>query len=275
MDCCCFRPVFTGEGADEDVQPTRITLQYPVRGASERFILLTPKVGDGEYDPIQEIVRIVRAVLESESFSSFPPPPLFLPSSPDSIFRPIDQSDLPCSLHHLCVDFLPPPAATSAAPSPLPFSAPSPIAIPPSPLNPSYSSLPTPPPAPIPTPLTTINPPSPRPPQPSHNHFPSSSVDDTPTESSRILRLLARSTAPNILSLSLFLEAVTRYNALIYRALESGEIQQTMKNMKGLKAEIWSLLGEQVYQRVVGPKTESLSVSSLSSFSSFLSTDVS
>ncbi|KAL7414393.1 histone methylation protein DOT1-domain-containing protein [Mrakia frigida] len=219
-DSHVYRPFFTGEGADEDDQPTRITLQYPVRGASERFVLLSPKVSDGEYDPIQEIARIIRTVLEN---------------------------------------FLPPPASTSAAPSPLPFSAPSPIAIPPSPLNPSHFSLPTPPSAPVPTPTPTTNPSSPRPPPPSHNHFPSSSIDDTPTESSRILRLLTRSTAPNILSLPLFLEAVTRYNALIYRALESGEIQHTVKNMKGLKAEIWGLIGEQVYQRVVGPKTESLS----------------
>lgn len=59
----------------------------------------------------------------------------------------------------------------------------------------------------------------------------------------------------------MFLEAVTRYNALIFRSLESGEIQEAIKGMKGLKTELWGLIGEQVYQRVVGPKMDDLGVS--------------
>ena len=62
----------------------------------------------------------------------------------------------------------------------------------------------------------------------------------------------------------MFLEAVTRYNALIFRSLESGEINETVKNMRGLKTELWGLIGEQVYQRVVGPKMDDLVVSILS-----------
>jgi hypothetical protein len=83
-----FGAVFEGEGVDPD-KPVTVEIQYPAVGASERFLLLTNRNGDDEYEPIMEIVKIVRTVLESK---------FLFPSRHDRVlvyFRDIQSSSWP------------------------------------------------------------------------------------------------------------------------------------------------------------------------------------
>jgi hypothetical protein len=84
----------------------------------------------------------------------------------------------------------------------------------------------------------------------------------TPTQ---ILRLLTRSTAPNVLSLPQFLLAISQYNKLIVGLRESGEVSRCIEEWEGgTRDAVWRVVNEQVYQRVVGPKMEDLKVRLLS-----------
>lgn len=78
------------------------------------------------------------------------------------------------------------------------------------------------------------------------------------SEPAQIIRLLERSIAPNILSMPLFFQAIAGYNALVCKLRESGEMKKNIEAMKGVRQDIWALIGDQCYQRVVGPRTEAL-----------------
>lgn len=88
---------------------------------------------------------------------------------------------------------------------------------------------------------------------PSAASSPKALTTSQPTENAQIIRLLTRSIASNVLSLPLFLQAIGRYNALISRCRENNDIQNQIQRMSGVRPEVWSLITDQTYQRVVGP----------------------
>lgn len=200
----------------ENPEPVTVTLEYPSPGARESFLLLNPKSQE-EYNPISEVVRIVTVVLTCESSAA-------RRSGPGGDCA----TDLGLPL--VLPDFLP-PCEPAAAPSPFPGDAA------------TRASTPA---MPSPGPLSPMN-------VPSAASSPKTMTTSQPTENAQVLRLMTRAIASNVLSLPLFLQAVGRYNALVVRCRESGDIQRHIDGMAGVKSDVWSLITDQTYQRIVGP----------------------
>ncbi|CED83842.1 Putative protein methyltransferase involved in meiosis and transcriptional silencing (Dot1) [Phaffia rhodozyma] len=179
---------------------------------------------------------------------------LLQPKSAVGEYHPVPEI---CRVIKIVLEHFASPLGSEPTPSSPPLTASLPLAPLGSPSTTEPISLNTP--LPLPRSLVPSNPTTPAVSSPFNpNSTGSSPLPAAHPTPSQIIRAITRSIAPNVLSLPMFLQAVEQYNNLIRYLRQKGEIGKAIEGMRGLNGDVWGMICEQGYQRVVGPRMEKL-----------------
>lgn len=241
-------------------EQSRVQLEYPAPGCSEEFSLLVPRDRE-EYDPISDLLRSVRCIIE-----------FYLTPQQQEMFGSLDALETGSATTHI------PTAANrgvSASREPSlsgsegTFSAGNSL-VPASPATFGDSPRPTTPglSAPQSSPNGTLS--APISPKNSNRAIVTSSIEspytiDSPAPHSAmantdsILRSFTK--ARNRRDGQLFLRAADRFNVALRTLRDAGKIEENVRKMgqTGVPEGIWRCLQEQCYARTVAPRVEQLS----------------
>lgn len=224
-----YRPFF--QGLDDD---PRIRLEYPACGASEEFVLLVPKDRD-EYDPISDLLRTVRCIVE-----------FYLTPEEQSAFGSLDSLETssaagnPLNIHGR--------SSTSSTPAPALASGSSRESTPAAPtqetiLSKSHT---------IGSPLSPVR-------SAVLANALSAASENGNIDKDSILRSFTK--ARNRRDGPLFLRAIERFNDALKSLKDAGKIRDNVRELckQGVPEGIWRSIQEQCYARAVGPRVEELS----------------
>lgn len=237
LDGKVYGPFFYGL---EEEQP-RVRLEYPADVCSEEFLLLVPKDRD-EYDPISDLLRAVRCIVE-----------FYLTPEQQGLFGSLDSLETSSAAGTLLSNgrgsvtpgeqaaFSPLGVASSSRESTP--SGPASIdgvlakGVHSVPLSPARSA--------ILASATAASSPMP--------------TDGSENDPDPILRSFTK--ARNRRDGPLFLRTIGRFNATLQSLKEAGKIRENVKDMskKGVSEGIWRCVQEQCYARTVAPRVEELS----------------
>ena len=226
-------------------------IEYPAPGCSEEFSLLVPKDRD-EYDPISDLLRTVRCIIE-----------FYLTSEQQELFGSLDSLETASAAGHLL----------GAANRGLSASRENSVfgsegtpkignsLLPPSPAVATDSPRQT-------TPGLSISTSAPISPANSGTITGSTSIPspygkDSPSQTTTSIDSILRSftKARNRRDGQLFLRTADRFNAALRSLRETGKIEENVRNLGkiGVPEGIWRCMQEQCYARTVAPRVEQLS----------------
>lgn len=241
-----YGPFFHGLEGEQ-----RTRLEYPADGASEEFILLVPKDRD-EYDPISDLLRAVRCMVE-----------YYLGQDEQGLFGSLDSLETSSAAGNVLRDTNCGPSANfernSLTPGTTSQSA-SREATPAASLasgddtNTSKSSQ-APPSSPARSAILANASAA------AAASLPLSSHEDKGGDSDRDTILRSFTKARNRRDGPLFVRTVERFNGTLRTLKEAGKVRDNVRAMSktGIPEGIWRCLQEQCYARTVGPRVEELS----------------
>ena len=242
-----------------------MSLEYPAVGCSEEFSLLVPKDRD-EYDPISDLLRTVRCIVE-----------FYLTPEEQALFGSLDSLETASAAGHLlnnasrAATSLPVSRENSVLGSEgtLPTAASNPLS--PSTAGQTDSPREATPLLPAHIRLTSPLPPASIPNSPARSAILISATTaassplfaDSPASSSADKESILRSftKARNRRDGQLFVRTVDRFNDALRSLKESGKVEENVRRMgeRGVCEGIWRCLQEQCYARTVAPRVDELS----------------
>ncbi|GAA5865247.1 hypothetical protein JCM8547_008329 [Rhodosporidiobolus lusitaniae] len=211
-----------------------VELEFPAKGATERFALLAPRTDD-EYNPIEDVMRTILTILDH----------FLTPDQARDHFAHLPGKDsFAAFLYNNTKSSSSSRAGTPANSTPRPGT---PLQRSSSALGGSAGTLPSDPPAPLPTP------------PPSEAFFAqvaacATGIPLTPSES--LVRLLEKARSKR--DGPAFQRAVSRFNETLRMLKDQGTIEANIRGMKGLKEKVWQKVFYQCYDRAVGPDMDKL-----------------